>query len=369
MYPVSFNEILGNDHIKRQLQCMIAKQAVGHALLFAGPDGIGKGLFAWALAAEVMTAFDQTERHLSKIQLGLHPDVHLYRPEGKLGLHSIAALRQLSEEVYLPPYESSWKVFVIQEAERMLSYSANALLKTFEEPPPRTMIILTSHSKAALLPTILSRCRTLHFHPVDDAAINGYLKLHYQLDDGICATIARQAQGSIGRAKRLAEEKGESYRVELLKLLSAAPIGCYRTLQTIVQKIGEQVESVKKQAEESAKEELYKIPVDQVSAAQQQILEKELEGLVSLAFMQEAQDVFESVLSWYRDMELLLAGGDTSGLINGDHSHVLEQAVQRGACKPLKQVQVAVEEALLTLRRSTGFTHCFETLLLKLNVV
>lgn len=365
MNPVSFSEILGNEHIKRQLQCMISKRAVGHALLFAGPDGIGKGLFAWALAAEVMSAFDQSERHRSKIKAGLHPDIHVYRPEGKLGLHSIAALRELSEEVYLPPYESAWKVFVIQEAERMLSYSANALLKTFEEPPPKTMIILTSHSKASLLPTIASRCRTLHFHPIDPLSIENYLKANYQLDDALYAAIAKQSQGSIRRARRLAEGIGESFRRDLLVLLSQAPVGCYRTLQAAVQKISDQVESAKKEAEASAKEELYKIPLDQISAVQQQSIEKEFEGLVSLAYLQEAQTVFEMILSWHRDIELLLTGGNIDLLANGDYLPILEQAAQRGRNEQFTVVQAAVDDAVLSLKRSTSFSHCLETLLLR----
>ncbi len=84
-------------------------------------------------------------------------------------------MRQLSEEIYLPPYEANWKVFIIHDADRMLSYSANALLKTFEEPPPRTLIILLSRSQASLLPTIVSRCYTLHFQNLPSSLIQNFL--------------------------------------------------------------------------------------------------------------------------------------------------------------------------------------------------
>ncbi len=98
-----------------------------------------------------------------KVDLGIHPDLHILKPEGKIGLHSIASIRRLIDEVYLPPTEAPCKVFVIFDADRMLPTSANALLKTFEEPAERTFIILLAPSPRNLLPTIVSRCQTLYF--------------------------------------------------------------------------------------------------------------------------------------------------------------------------------------------------------------
>lgn len=367
--PTCFSQILGNEEIKKQLDYMLTKRAIGHALLFAGPEGIGKSLFAWALAARLMREYDTNPSHQHKIQLGQHPDVHIYRPEGKLGLHSIQSLRQLGEEVYLPPYEASWKVFIIHDAERMLSYSANALLKTFEEPPPRTLIILLSRSQAALLPTIFSRCRTLHFQPLSSNLIEETLQQRYALDSQVCAKLANQAQGSLGKALRLAEQGGETTRTYLLQLLAQGPLGNYRLLQEAVNKLAERLETVKKQVEASAQEELYKMPMDQLSVPQQHAIEKELEGLVSLALTQEAQAVFEYVLSWYRDAELLLVGGKAQQLTNSDFYPELEQVIQRGEFKPLHTVYKAVEEANLALQRSTSFSLCLENLLLKLGCV
>ncbi len=98
-----------------------------------------------------------------KVDAGNHPDLHILKPEGKIGLHSIASIRKLIDEVYLPPTEAPCKVFVIFDADRMLPTSANALLKTFEEPLKCTFIILLAPSPRNLLPTIVSRCQTLYF--------------------------------------------------------------------------------------------------------------------------------------------------------------------------------------------------------------
>ncbi len=366
MNPTCFSQIIGNEEIKRQLNHMISTRAIGHALLFAGTDGIGKSLFAWALAARMMQEYDPEKNHARKIANGQHPDVHVYRPEGKLGLHSIQALRQLSEEVSLPPYEASWKVFIIHDADRMLSYSANALLKTFEEPPPRTLIILLSRSQAALLPTILSRCRTLHFRMIAPHLIQDFLQKNYQLEAAACDKIIRQAQGSLGRAVKLAVQ-GDIARTSLLNLLAQGQLTDYRSLQEGIQAISEQVEMAKKQAEEMAKEELYKVSMEHLSVQQQHVLEKELEGLTALALTQEAQVLFEAVLSWYRDLQLILLGGNSTQLTNPDFKVELEQSAQRGDFKPLNQVYQAVEQVHLALQRSTPLSLCLENLFLKLD--
>ncbi|NGX39745.1 MAG: DNA polymerase III subunit gamma/tau [Chlamydiae bacterium] len=95
--------------------------------------------------------------HHSKIETGNHPDLHLYHPEGKSHLHPMANIRELIREMYLPPFEAEAKVFLITEAEKMLPPSSNALLKTLEEPPEDTYILLLTDHPNALLPTIQSR--------------------------------------------------------------------------------------------------------------------------------------------------------------------------------------------------------------------
>lgn len=368
MNPTSFSQIIGNEDVKDRLSRMIRKKAIGHAFLFAGPEGIGKSLFAWVFAACVMADDGNSHDHLHKIQMGRHPDVHIYRPEGKLGLHSIQSLRQLSEEVYLPSFEGGWKVFIIHDADRMLSYSANALLKTFEEPPPRTLIILLSRSQATLLPTILSRCCTLHFHSLPPSLIQEYLKERYSLEDMALTKIVNQAQGSLGRAIRLIEQ-GDDSRTYLLNLFAHGSFHDYRALQGSVQFLSEKVEAAKKQREEVAKEELSQIYADQLSPHQQQALEKELEGLTAMALAQEARVLFEHILSWYRDMNVLLLGGSPTCLLNSDFEQEIQQAVQRGETRCFSEVYRIVEEAYAAIQGATPFGLSLENLLLKLDRV
>lgn len=368
-YPTSFAELIGNERIKRQLAHMVSKKTGGHVLLFSGMEGIGKSRFAWALVAQLMKEYgDRPEDHFPKIAAGKHPDIHVYHPEGKLGLHAIQPLREMNEQIYFPPYEASWKVFIIHEAERMLKDSANSLLKAFEEPPARTLIILLSSSSAALLPTLTSRCQALYFKPIDSILIEKFLCENYSLQHALCKKIALQAQGSLGRAVRLAQRGGEdTMRVAVLRRLSKPPSVNYRLLQEEIQAIHEQMERLRKKEEEAAREELMGGISEGISAQQQHALEREIEGRAALVFIQEARVLFEVILSWYRDLDLLLLGGDPAYLINQDFQGQLEQSVQRGDFKPLSEVYQAIKEADLALQRSTPFPLCLENLFLKLD--
>lgn len=101
--------------------------------------------------------------HVAKIDSGNHPDIHYYVPEGKSGQHLMATIQKMIQETVLPPFEAPYKIFVIEEAEKMLPSSSNALLKTLEEPSPDTYFLLLSNHPDLLLPTILSRLQPLSF--------------------------------------------------------------------------------------------------------------------------------------------------------------------------------------------------------------
>ncbi|MBS0629001.1 MAG: hypothetical protein JSS30_02110 [Verrucomicrobia bacterium] len=102
-----------------------------------------------------------------KIDSGNHPDLHLYAPEGKSELHPIASIHQMISEMAMPPFEAKNKVFVIEDAEKMLPSSSNALLKTLEEPNQDTYFLMMTHHPDRLLPTIVSRLFPIQFQTAE----------------------------------------------------------------------------------------------------------------------------------------------------------------------------------------------------------
>lgn len=366
-----FDQIVGNDQVKGYLERMVAKRAIANSLLFAGPEGIGKSLFAQAFA-NLLFAMQQSNSESQdpdKILRTSHPDLHVYRPEGKTGMHSIHSLRQLSDEVYLAPYMSKWKVFVIHDAERMLSYSANALLKTFEEPPSHSVIILLSSSPEALLPTILSRCRVIRFHPLKDEEIAKVLQNTLKIDIVEAKKIAAFSEGSLRKALQLVRGGGNELREILLQILSQGKFATYGELMRVAREIGTHIEELNEQEEQLLRSEFKKEQLENMSASQKANLEKEIEGTIALRLLNHAQQLFDQIFSWHRDMHLLYLQGNQDYLINSDYREIIEQSLQRGNMISLEVVQKILQEAKLSLERSTSLTMCLEKLFLKLNLL
>lgn len=364
-----FLPLIGNEMIKAHLQRMLQKRTIANSFLFAGADGIGKSLFAQALAAALICQNDPHGIQRLKIKQGNHPDIQHFRPEGKLGMHSIQSLRQLNELVHFPPYEADWKIFIIHEAERMLSYSANALLKTFEEPPAFTAIILVSSYPQSILPTILSRCRTVRFQPISQQDIEAFLVQRYQIAEPKAKIIAKQANGSLGKAIHLIEREENPNREVIFKVLSKGRLENYQDLIRLVNHLSDSIENTKKQAEALAKEEFCKVPMENFSAQQQHLIEKELEGAVAISQTQSIYALFDLILSWYRDLHLLLLRVDPAYLFNPDYTSNLEQVVQYGNLISLEKIQKMIDEARLSVQKSVSLPICLENLFLKLNLL
>ena len=170
------NTLIGNPLAKEALLQMLERKTVPQTLLFYGPDGVGKGRFAKALAEELME-----QAHAHKISSDNHPDVRIDPPEGKSAQHPMENMRGLIDETALPPFEAPCKVFILHDAHQMHTFSANALLKTLEEPPRDTYLILLTDRIDAMLPTLLSRCHKLPFFPIPQTEIESFVREKWEI--------------------------------------------------------------------------------------------------------------------------------------------------------------------------------------------
>jgi DNA polymerase-3 subunit delta' len=239
--------IVGNTRAKEILQRMLAARRVPGALLFAGPEGVGKRLFALELAKALnchtlraglgcgacavcrrivcfnLPATDDRDAH-RKIIWSEHADVGLILPYNRYLL--VDAARELDHEAHYRPYEGAARVFIVEAADKFNEAAANALLKTLEEPPATTHIILLTTRPAALLPTIRSRCQALRFAALTCEEIENHLLQEGRAGHHDAALLARLAQGSLGRALALDVADYRARRnlmLEVLKALTTAP--------------------------------------------------------------------------------------------------------------------------------------------------
>jgi len=165
-----FSDIIGHKNVINFLEKSVKNDQVSHAYLFYGPKNLGKGSIAEKFAEILLGQ-----------PVGNHPDVYFVRrekdeKEEKMASEiSISQMRELERKLSLSSFLNSYKIAIIEEAETMSLEAANSLLKTLEEPTPKTVIILLSTSIAALPATIVSRCQTLKFLPVGEGKIYQYL--------------------------------------------------------------------------------------------------------------------------------------------------------------------------------------------------
>jgi DNA polymerase-3 subunit delta' len=209
-----FSSLIGNDRIKNLLKRSLAEGRIGQSLLMAGPRGVGKYQFAVALAqalnCECLKMADACGECVAcrKIARKEHADVRTILRESqdpsvkkdyKSQFIKIEQTRSMSEQAQFRPYEGRRRVFIIDDAECLQHQAANSLLKTLEEPPDTSLIILITAKPFALLDTIRSRCLMLNFSPLTAGEIERHLQTMDRSSDE-ARLRARLANGSIGRA-------------------------------------------------------------------------------------------------------------------------------------------------------------------------
>lgn len=177
--------------------------------LFAGPRGIGKYQFASAFAKKIL----QDEP----------TDLSILQVEGKARIHPVENIRKLIQEAHLPPYAAKYRVFIIDDADKMPEATANALLKTLEEAPSYNIFLLITESVSAILPTIRSRSSLLRFLPLTNEQIITYLQSQHNTTLEQAELIAAVAGGSLGAAITELLENAQNCRNEIILALKQMP--------------------------------------------------------------------------------------------------------------------------------------------------
>jgi DNA polymerase-3 subunit delta' len=238
---MNFSSIIGHDRPVGILKRALANDTLAHAYLFAGEPGIGKRTTALALAAALNCAAPGPDGGCGscaacrKVAAGTHPDVFVVMPESEDEQYlatlskkesvkasrdiKIEQVRQAQDRLSLKAFEGRRKVLIIDDAETMNVASSNAFLKTLEEPPGDSLIILVTAMPQGLLDTIRSRCQTVAFQPLARGTLAAVLQEKRGLSGEDARFLAALSRGSFGRALEMDVDEEKRTREEVTEVL------------------------------------------------------------------------------------------------------------------------------------------------------
>lgn len=226
---MGFNRVYGHRSQIEALVQSVSKNRTAHAYLFTGPEGTGKKLTALQFAKVINCKAgndpysDCSCTSCAKADKHVHPDIHVFEYSEEKTIKVGHIREDIERIVYLSPYESRYKIFILDGAERMNFSAQNAFLKTLEEPPSNSVIILVTSLADLIIPTVRSRCRTVSFNRLSGEEIEKYLSGKGSYTGEELKLVAKISGGSIGKALGIDKDFLDSRKDYIEKLLKADP--------------------------------------------------------------------------------------------------------------------------------------------------
>lgn len=217
-HPREVFELEGQETAEESFEAARARGRLHHAWLLTGPEGVGKATFAYRAARRLLGApadprhgilgSDPDHPVSRQVMARSHPDILVLEREGPDGkprkVIPVDDVRRLAEFFSKSPASAPHRVAIVDAADDLNVNAANALLKTLEEPPPRGVLLMVSHSPGRLLPTIRSRCRRLAFHPLSLEGAAAFVRARLEVTEEDALRLSRMAGGAPGKALALA---------------------------------------------------------------------------------------------------------------------------------------------------------------------
>jgi len=344
-----WDSVRGQDGAVELLRRTIAGDRVAGGYLFTGPEGVGKTLAASVLARALNCPVNPGEGcgdcpDCRAIARGGHPDVHRLAPSSKSRLIIVDQIRELRRTVYQTARGDNWKVFLIEEADRMNQSAQNTFLKTLEEPPPKTVLILITPRPGRLLPTIRSRCRTVSFSAWPLTLMKPFLEKRTGLSEKECGVLHSLSGGRPGRALRYHREGVLSTRREVIGPLAAGrPLSAAEasdlaeTWLEIAARPGSRLAAELKK--ETAR---YGGELDPKGRKER---ENRDNALIAAAELAGLELIFQLIFSWIRDLFLYSAIGGRAPLINRDLENQVAESARRLPASRWRLMPGRVEES------------------------
>lgn len=324
-----FERIIGHESVVRHFQNAIMLDKVSHAYILNGEEGTGKktlaDCFSKSLQCEDRSGEGQNKgcgkcRSCRQAENRNHPDIIWVTHEkpGSVGVEDVRS--QVVGDMQIKPYQGPYKIYIIDEAEKLTVQAQNALLKTIEEPPAYGIILFLTSNSEVFLPTILSRCVVLNVKPVANEAILNYLMEEIQVPDYKASLCVAFAQGNLGKAVKLAcSENFDEMKQHVMRLLRNKNMELPELLDYL----------------------------------------KELDS-----FKGEIQDYLDLMLVWFRDVLLFKVTQDANVLVLKEELSAINSQAAKSSYEGLEEIIKAIGKAKARLRANVNFDLVMELLLL-----
>lgn len=321
-----FKDIVGHEQIIEHLKTAIEMGKVSHAYILNGPDLSGKMMIAEAFARALLCEKQDPDgcgecRSCRQSDDRNNPDI-IYVKHDKPNTISVDDIRtQLNNNIVIKPYSNQYKIYIVDEAEKMNQQAQNALLKTIEEPPAYAVIMLLTTNADSFLQTIRSRCITLNLKSVKNDVIKSYLMTEKKIPDYQADVCAAFAQGVVGKAIKLASSDD-------FNELKESALSLIKRLDDIdLYEMGEAIKQISD----------YKLQV---------------------------QDYFDLITVWYRDVLYMKATNDVNGLIFKDEVYDIKKQASKHSYHGIETIIEALDKAKLRINANVNFDLVIELLLM-----
>ena len=371
-----FDSLVGQSEVVERLKLAInapksgsSSQQMVHSWLFVGPPGSGRSNAAIAFAAALVCSESGCGscRDCQTVLAGTHIDVERFNPTGL----SIKAeeVRELIARSAWSPSVGSWRIVIIEDADRLTETAANALLKTIEEPETHTLWLLCAPTLTDVSVTIRSRCRHLQLRTPSKASVEEFLLANTSVDSKTADFAARVSQGHIGRARFIAtNQDAQSRRKQILSLaFSLKDIdSCFKAASRLLDIAQEQAESENSERDSKQLQQLQDAYQGTgrslVSGGSKAIkdLEKEQKSAATRSVRDNLDSALLDIATIYRDVLVVQSGSDE--ILNIDlKAEVAEFASTTTAKRSIERIE-ALLEARINLGRNSAPLSTLEAL-------
>lgn len=323
-----YDHIIGASQIKEHFRNAIKYNKISHSYIFNGEKGMGKNTLAKAFAMALQCENGNGEPCMECVSCkqglsGNHPDI-IYVTHEKDNLVSIDEIReQLVSDIQIKPYKSKYKIYIVDDAQKMNVATQNAVLKTIEEPPAYGVIIFLTTNAASFLPTILSRCITLNLKPLKKELIKSYVMRELKIPDYRAEVIASFSGGNMGKAIRLASsEKFNNLKDEVVHLI--------KYIEDM--EVYEMVAAVKRTAD-------YKLEID---------------------------DYLDMFTLWFRDVLMYKASKSVDDLLFKEDITVISEQASKVSYNGVESIINGIDKARVRLRANVNFDLTMELMFLNI---